>query len=273
MRVKYTFEMSISKKSYIVGLIVLFATAYSQYFVNGFGLISGMLAVYGIPILCTVLLWKSAIIRHALHQTYSALKVGLGFFGAFTLLGIIVSAGLLLLISVFDPSAVNLLNKPNPVLNIPPELALIMVWLSILIVGPAEEYLFRGFVFGGLLSLFKNRHWLTVAFLASILFAAVHLYYAFTYGIASIILFTDLVTFGMAMSATYYLSGGNLFIPAIIHGTYDATAFVGVAVSMDLGTRLRELMILIGIAAALILFLQRGREKPSAPAPFNTGDV
>ena len=36
------------------------------------------------------------------------------------------------------------------------------------------------------------------------------------------------------MSATYYLSDGNLIIPAIIHGIYDATGFIGVAVSQDL---------------------------------------
>jgi membrane protease YdiL (CAAX protease family) len=255
------FEKPVTRRSYIVGLVVLFAAAYSQYLIEGLGLIDGMLIVYGIPILCTALLWRSMIIRRALNRTYMALKFGLGFFGAFTVLGIVASSVLFYLIAAVDPNAVNLLNRPNPVLNISPELAWIMVWLSILVVGPAEEYLFRGFMFGGLLSLFKNRHWLSVAFLSSLLFAAVHLYYAFTYGIASVIQFTDLVTFGFAMAATYYVSGGNLLIPALIHGIYDATAFVGVAISMDVGNQLRGYMILICVIVAVILLVQRGARR------------
>lgn len=66
-----------------------------------------------------------------------------------------------------------------------------------------------------------------LAFLSSVFFAAVHLYYALTYGVASLIPFVDIVAIGMALAITYYHSGGNLLIPALIHGVYDATGFFG----------------------------------------------
>jgi hypothetical protein len=229
--------------------------------------------------LVTSLLLGSEIVRRAFSHTYTAIKFGLGFFGAFTVLGIVASNAIFFIIVALDPTAVNLLHRPNPVLNVPPEVAWNMVWVSLLVVGPVEEYLFRGFVFGGLLSLFKDRHWLILAFISSILFAGVHLYYAFVYGIVSLVQFTDLVTFGMAMAATYYLSGGNLFVPAMIHGVYDATGFIGVATSIDVAILLRGSMILIGIIVAIALFVQKIRKRKvpylyaRAPAPNYTNYV
>jgi membrane protease YdiL (CAAX protease family) len=254
-----------TRRSYLIGLLVIFACVYSQYLVGGLGFFLGALVVYGLPVVAISVLWGSGIIRRSLNKTYTALKFGLGFFGAFTVLGLFVSVVILYILIAFDPSAVSLLNRPNPLLDIPPGFAWTMVWFSLLVVGPAEEYLFRGFMYGGLLSLLKNRHWFTVAFISSMLFAAVHLYYAVVYGLASLIQFTDLVAFGMAMAATYYLSGGNLLVPAIIHGVYDATAFIGVATSLNFGLQLRGIMIFIGIAVAFLLFLQKIQQrKPPA---------
>jgi membrane protease YdiL (CAAX protease family) len=141
-----------------------------------------------------------------------------------------------------------------------------MVGVSFLVTGPAEEYIFRGFMFGGLLDIFKNRHWLILAFVSSLLFSATHLYYALVYGPASLVQFADLITFGMAMASTYYLSGGNLSAPALIHGAYDATAFVGVATSTVVGDGLRAFMILLGIVVAFILYIQRGSRRNQIPS-------
>ena len=92
-----------------------------------------------------------------------------------------------------------------------------------------------------------------------------HLYYAVTYGIASLVLFADLVTFGMAMAVTYYLSGGNLFGPSLIHGAYDATAFVGVATTQGVGALLRGLMIVIGLVAGLVILVEKVKKKSGQP--------
>lgn len=253
--------MPITKKSYLFGLLIVFASGYSQYLTGGFNPILGILIIYGVPLLATSLLWGSEIVRKAFSRTFTALKFGLGFFGAFTVLGVLVATAILLVVLAFDPEAVSLLQEPNPVLGVEPELAWVMVLFSLLVVGPVEEFIFTGFVFGGLLSLFKGRHWLSVAFISSIVFAALHLYYAVVYDIISAVLFTNLVTFGMAMAATYHLSGGNLLVPAIIHGTYDAMGFIGVATSLNVTILLRGSMILIGIIVGIGLFFQKMRKR------------
>jgi membrane protease YdiL (CAAX protease family) len=247
--------------SFLVGLIVILAAVYSQYVIPGLNFVSGVLLVYGIPIIVTAFIWGRPIITRAFSQTYKALKFGLGYFGAFTVLGILVGTFIIVLLSVFDPAAVNLLSKPNPVLQVSPEVAWLMVAVSFLVAGPAEEYLFRGFVFGGLLSVFRNQRWLSLAIVSSLFFAAAHLYYGEVYGVASLVQFVDLIAFGMAMAATYYVSGGNLIVPALIHGAYDATAYIGVATSAGIGDQLREFMILIGVIVAIVIFVQRHVDK------------
>jgi hypothetical protein len=258
--------MPITKKSYLVGLCILFASAYSQYLIEDFNPILGIIIIYGVPLLATSLLWGSEIIRKAFSRRFTAVKFDLGFFGAFTILGVLVSTVILLIMVALDPTALNLLDRPNPVLQVESELAWLMAWFSLLVVGPVEEYIFTGFVYGGLLNLFKDRHWLSLAFISSTLFAAIHLYYAVVYEIASIVLFTNLMAFGMAMAATYYLSGGNLLVPAIIHGAYDAMGFVGVATSLDLGILLRGSMILMGLIVAVGLFFQKLLKRKTARA-------
>jgi membrane protease YdiL (CAAX protease family) len=165
-----------------------------------------------------------------------------------------------ILVALYPPTT-KLLEQPNPELDVSPYFAWILVGVSLLAVGPAEEYIFRGFVFGGLLDIFKNRNWLIPALVSSLLFGAAHLYYAETYEVASLVPFVELVTFGMAMAGTYYLSGGNLFAPALIHGAYDATAYVGVATSTSVGDDLRAFMIVLGVIVAFVMYIQRGSRK------------
>lgn len=254
----------ITKARYLFGLVIILGASYSQYVFGGFGPAVGFLVVYGIPIVVVSILSGRTIIERAAKNSWVASKFGLGFYGAFTALGLLASLAILFVLTNLDPAALSLLNKPNPVLNVSREYAWIMVGVSLLIVGPAEEYLFRGFVFGGLLRLFKNRHWLVLSLASSVFFAAVHLYYGLVYGVASAIAFTDLLTFGMAMCVTYYLSGGNLLVPAVVHGAYDATGFLGVAASSQIGAILRVLMMLVGIAEALNLFINRIGKRRSA---------
>lgn len=249
--------MTITRTSYFVCLLIVLASAYSQYQVRGLSPILGMFIVYGIPILATSLTCGPVIIRKAFNNMGAALKYGLSFFGIFTVLGNLASTAIFYIILTHDPTVLSLLNKPNPVLQIPPEFAWVMIVVSLLVVGPAEEYIFTGLVYGGIISLYKNRRWLSLAFISSIFFATAHFYYAYVYEIASIIIFTQLVAFGMAMAATYYVSDGNLIIPALIHGLYDATAFLGVAISPEITFLLRGAMILIGIILSIIILIQR----------------
>jgi membrane protease YdiL (CAAX protease family) len=236
---------------YLVGVIVIFAAVYSQYVIH-YGRVLGFIVVYGLPILVVSLIFGKELLRKANRNPNKAWTLGLGLFGGFTVLGLFLSLAALVLILFFDPKSASLLMRPNPVLQLPPGLAWVMVVVSILVVGPAEEYLFRGFIYGGLLSVFKGRHWISLAIVSSLMFTAAHLYYAVTYGVASALPFIDLTTFGLAMAMTYYLSGGNIVIPAIIHGIYDATAFIGVATNMTLGGLLRISFILVGVVYAAV---------------------
>lgn len=243
-------QKAFTGRQYLVGLAVIFMTSYSQYLIPGVGPITSALMVYGVSIVAVSVLSRTLIVRRAFINSALALKLGLALFGLFSLFGGMLATAATYLILAFDPSAANLLNRPLPILHISHNFAWIMVGASIFVIGPAEEYIFRGFVYGFLLNLFKGRHWFSLALISSLLFASVHLYYALVYGIASIIPFIDVAAIGMAMAITYYLSGGNLFIPALIHGAFDASGFIGVAVSPHVGLALRALLTLTGLVIA-----------------------
>jgi membrane protease YdiL (CAAX protease family) len=250
-------EAHLSKGKYLVGLAVIYATAYSQYLLPDMRLVFSLLFVYGIPIIIIGSYWGRYTLHRIFNRMYIAVKYGFASYGGFTALSYMVTFVILILFIIFDPSALNILNNPNPVLNTSPENAWIMVWVSFLVVGPAEEFIFRGFLYGGLLNIVGNRHWISLAFLTSVLFAAAHLYYAFEYGIVSVIMFTQLVAFGMAMAAAYYLSDGNLLIPSFIHGLFDATGFLTTAVSLELGATLRLQLFFFSLAFLGAILLQR----------------
>ncbi|HSR09964.1 MAG TPA: CPBP family intramembrane glutamic endopeptidase, partial [Thermodesulfobacteriota bacterium] len=189
---------------------------------------------------------------------------GLSVFGVFAFLGVVVASLILTVTLILDPQASDILHKPNPVLHVPHRFAWIMVGLSFLVVGPFEEYVFRGFVFGGLLSLVRGRSWLGPAFFSSVLFALAHAYYGLVYGAASLAMFTELTFLGMAFAIMYYLSGGNLIVPALIHGLYDATGFMAVASSSRVGVALRTSLVVGGIALAAFLTARAARSNSRA---------
>ena len=239
------------KKLYLLGVAVIFVCVYSQYFIR-YGAITGYLVVYGIPIIAVSLLFGRQLIQRAFKNNKEAAILGLGLFGVLVVISLVLSIFALAIITHFYPHAANLLNKPNPVLNVSSKVAWLMIPVSILVVGPAEEYLFRGFIYGGLLSISKGRYWIPLAVVSSVMFASVHAYYAFTYGIASVVPFIDLIGFGLAMCITYYWSGGNLIMLALIHGVYDATDFLGVATTSQIGQVAQLVMIFVGIGFAIV---------------------
>jgi membrane protease YdiL (CAAX protease family) len=252
----FSAEKPLSKVLYAVGIVVIFITVYVQYFVE-LSAIAGYLVVYGIPIVVVSVFFGRTLLSKAAKNNQVAFKYGLGLFGGFTLIGFFFSFMALAVMLQFDPNAVNLLNKPNPVLNVPPSQAWILIAISMLVVGPAEEYLFRGFMYGGLLSIFRGKHWLTLTVASSLMFAAVHGYYAITYQIASVVPFITITTFGIAMAVTFYWSGGNILAPAIIHGLYDATGFLGVATTNSIGSAARFILIGAGVVFAIFYVVMK----------------
>jgi membrane protease YdiL (CAAX protease family) len=270
----FSTEKPLSKILYIVGVAVIFLAVYAQYFVE-LGPITGYLVVYGVPIVVVSVFFGKTLLSKAAKNNRTAFKYGLGLFGGFTLIGFFLSFVAVAILLQFDPNTISLLNKPNPVLNVPPSQAWILIAVSMLVVGPTEEYLFRGFMYGGLLSVFKGKHWLPLAIVSSVMFAAVHGYYAITYQVASIIPFITLITFGIAMAVTFYWSGGNILVPAVIHGLYDATGFLGVATTNTIGLAARFILIAVGVVFAIFYVVMKKvrinpdqyKEAPAQPEP------
>ena len=88
-------------------------------------------------------------------------------------------------------------------------------------------------------------------------------------------MFTQLVAFGMAMAATYYLSNGNLLIPSFIHGLFDAAGFLTIAVSLNFGAILRLQLFYVGLAflgAVIIQWLWK-RSRPTEHVYQDTIDI
>lgn len=142
---------------------------------------------------------------------------------AITVGGIFALLGLLVGVSVIITS-LGLESAQNVIVEIgqqSPEVFLLLVPLSFLVVGPGEELLFRGLVQGTLRETF---HPARAIVLASALFASIHLFSLSGEG--------KLVYIGVAFLLALVLGAAyeyteNLTVPALIHGAYNAVQFAG----------------------------------------------
>ncbi|PSQ33543.1 hypothetical protein BRD05_08515 [Halobacteriales archaeon QS_9_70_65] len=103
-----------------------------------------------------------------------------------------------------------------------PAVLLPLIPLSILVTGPVEELLYRGVVHTRLAAAFDTAPTVLVA---SVVFAAVHLpaYYLGAGGSVAASLIVVFVL-GAILGALYEYSG-NLVVPAVAHGVYNAITF------------------------------------------------
>ena len=100
-----------------------------------------------------------------------------------------------------------------------PEVFLLLIPLSFLVVGPGEEILYRGLVQG---TLRETLHPARAVILASILFASIHLFSLSGDGKLVYIGITFILALVLG---TVYEYTGNLTVPAIVHGAYNAVQF------------------------------------------------
>ena len=259
---------------YFTGVVITVFAIYSQYFVPQnlpatkvlYGNLAGdLLVVYGIPVIAFALLVGGAPLRDWRARMGLATWHGLRFYGLLTLLALLVAFVLTIVYAIIDPAALQLLNRPNPVLEEAKGNPWFFVGFSF-VIGAFEETIFRGFIFG----YWRDRPgpWITPAVWTSVVFAAVHLYYATTYGIAAPLLFPGLFLLGFAFAATYRYSGGNLVVPAALHGAHDAAAFLTL-VSPLLGYLALYGLVLVGAVIGLIEYLrgEPDRYRPIAIPP------
>jgi membrane protease YdiL (CAAX protease family) len=103
-----------------------------------------------------------------------------------------------------------------------PEVLLILIPASILVIGPGEELLFRGVVQGRLREVLGP---VAGILLASSVFAALH-WFALTGGSAAgnLVALGILVGPSLVFGAAYELTD-NIVVPSLIHGVYNATLF------------------------------------------------
>ncbi|MGA8536565.1 MAG: CPBP family intramembrane glutamic endopeptidase [Thermoplasmata archaeon] len=256
---------------YFVGVAITVFAVLSQYFLPQalpalrpiYGTLVGDLAVvYGIPVLSFVLLVGLDPLRHWADRMGLAVVEGLRWYGLLSLLALVVVLGLAIVYMAFDPAALQLLNRPNPALQQAAGDPWLYVALSF-VVGAFEETIFRGWIFG----FWRGRagSWVVPALWTSGLFAGVHLYYATTYGVAAPLIFPSLFLLGFAFAATYQASGGNLVVVALLHGANDATAYLTL-INLDLADGLHYLVILVGAALGLVLYL-RPKDSPMKGMP------
>jgi len=259
---------------YFVGVVVTVLAIFSQYFVPAifpasrvlYGNLPGdLFVVYVIPLLAFAVLVGGAPLRDWRQRMGTAAWQGLRFYGLLSLLGLAIFFIMAFVYAVVDPSALQLLNRPNPALQQASGNPWFFVGFSF-VIGAFEETIFRGFIFG----YWRDRggSWLVPATWTSAVFAAVHLYYGTTYGIAAPLIFPSLFLMGFALAATYRFSGGNLVVPAVLHGAHDAAAFLTL-ISAELGVILSYLLILVGALIGLIDYLSGtpATAYPVAPPP------
>jgi membrane protease YdiL (CAAX protease family) len=102
-----------------------------------------------------------------------------------------------------------------------PDVLLLLIPASLLLIGPGEELLFRGIVQGRLRETFSAP---VAVVLASVIFAAVH--YVALSGSPGQRLVTISILVGPALVfGTAYELTDNLVVPSLIHGAYNATLF------------------------------------------------
>ena len=264
---------SSSTARYFLAVVLTVAAILSQYWVpQRFPAIDplyqtflgGLLVVYGVPIAEFSLLVGTGPLRGYRRRMALATWEGLRWYGMVSVLAFLVSVGLLVVYATVDPGALRLLSRPNPVL----QQAASNPWFAVVfsfVIGAVEEVIFRGWIFGFWLGR-EGLPWSVHALWTSALFAAVHLYYAQTYGIASPILYPTLFLVGFGFAATVRATGGNLVAVALLHGGTDAAAFLTL-VSVRGAIAIHYGVILVGAALAVVQYFRGSPFPPQGDAP------
>ena len=258
---------------YAAGVVAVVLAISSQYFVPQTwpasrvvytSLLGDVTVVYVVPVVAFAALVGAAPLRRWRANLGAAGVVGLSWYGALMLLAVVLTIGLAVAYAFFDPGALKLLGRPNPALQAAASDPWFYVGFSF-VVGAFEETIFRGWVFGYWVG--RQGTWVMPAVLSSALFAGLHIYYGTTYGVATPLIVPTLFLGGFALAATYRSTGGNLVVPALLHGANDAAAYLTL-ISLAVGTAVHWSLILGGALVGLVYFVVRpARAGTPAPPP------
>jgi membrane protease YdiL (CAAX protease family) len=262
-----------SVEAYGVAVVVTAVAVLSQYFVPPLVpalaflyqyAITGYAIVYGVPIVTFLVLVGTGPLRrwHA-DMEHSALPA-LGWYGALSAIGFLVTVALLIAYLALDPSALNYLTRQNPVVTNAESDPWLWIGLSF-VIGAIEETIFRGWIFGYWVQRASGSLWFH-AIWTSALFAGLHLYYGTTYLAAAPLIYPQLFLLGLAFALAVRSSRGNLVWVALLHGATDAISFYSIV--SPTGSEILHYG-LIGIGAVVALILYFGNRAPAPPPVYS----
>jgi len=251
-----------STAQYAVAVLVTAVAILSQYFLPQNvpavrpiyeNLAGGLFVAYGIPILAFATLVGVRPLDRYRARLGASFAPSVAWYGALSVLSLLVLVVLVIVYEALDPSALNLLNKSNPVLVGAASDPWFWIGFSF-VVGAIEEAIFRGWIFGYWIARGSpNLGW--HAIWTSALFAAMHLYYGATYLAAAPFSYSELFLLGLAFSLAVRSSRGNLVWVALLHGATDATAFLTL-VSPGWADGIHYGIVVVGFTLAIILYLR-----------------
>lgn len=146
-----------------------------------------------------------------------------GYVGAFA---IVVISGLILTAADVEPDATN--TSAEFGMN-NPELLLWMVPLMLFVVGPAEEFLFRGVIQSRLKETFVPS---VAIVITAAVFATLH-FFALTGGTGGRVIAVSILFFPSLVFGIVYEKTGNLLTNTIVHGAYNSTLVLLIYISMQ----------------------------------------
>lgn len=136
------------------------------------------------------------------------------------------AAGAIAILAGLDPAQ----NRISELGQANPEVFLLLVPISFLLIGPGEELLFRGMIQGRLREVFGP---VPAIALASVVFAAAHVT-SLSGALGGRVITIALLLIPAVVLGVVYEYTGNLVVPALTHGAYNATLFTLAYVSMKL---------------------------------------
>lgn len=150
-----------------------------------------------------------------------------------------IAVGILAMLAGLEPAQ----NRISEIGQGNPEIFLLLVPVSFLLIGPGEELLFRGMVQGTLREVFGP---VLAIGLASGVFAAAHVT-SLSGALSGRAVTIGLLVVPAIVLGVVYECTGNIVVPAVVHGAYNATLFVlgYIAIKFDGTTALLTIVTMV----------------------------
>ncbi len=243
------------------------------------GFFEGLFLAYGIGAIGFLVFVGIGPLRNYFRHNRAGAREGFRWYGILGVLSFVLVILLTVVYLAVDPRFEQLLTKSTSVAEAGASDPYFYMLFSIP-VGFIEEALFRGWLFGGALTLDGTARWRGHALWTTLVFTGAHVYYAQTYLEVSPLFYVQIFLLGLAFAMAYYKSGGNLLVVALLHASFDVISFASfVDQDVSLGAHYGLLAACALFALALALWegspgKRKGGEAsppPVSPLPGATG--